>query len=437
MRRMDLPSVAVVLALGLLAGACRTQAPAAEPVGSAQATPETPAAVDPAAAEPAAPDTVTEADPERARRLFESGSEALAARPPDFAGAVDKLSESVRLKGDSAEAWCNLGLAHLGKGDERQAIEAFQKATAGNPKLAAAWIGLGDAFGMSGQDGAATTTYEQGIRNVPDDASLRIRLIDQLRRRGQRQEAIAQAREVLKINANSIEAYNTLGLTYLDAGEHELARFVYVKALNSVPGAKESAALHANLGLVYFHLDRPFDAEAELAESLRLEPELNGALVSMSYLKLRNLDFQGAKEMLERAVARDPDSVEGRLNLGVARRGLGDYAGAKAEYERVLAKEPSHPDALLNLGILYGDYLKEYDKALATYAQYIQARGGAVADADPVRQYIDEVEKTKVREQRRREQERRRKERDAAKASPADGPEGGAGTTTGDAGEGK
>lgn len=435
--RMDLPRVAAVLALGVLAGACKTQAPAAEPVASAQATPEAPLAAAPGASESAVPDAAGEADPERARRLFESGSEALAARPPDFAGAVDKLSESVRLKGDSAEAWCNLGLAHLGLGNERQAIEAFQKATTGNPKLAAAWIGLGDAFGMSGQDGAATTTYEQGIRNVPDDASLRIRLIDQLRRRGQRQEAIAQAREVLKINANSVEAYNTLGLTYLDAGEYELARFVYVKALNSVPGAKESAALHANLGLVYFHLARPFDAEAELAESLRLEPELNGALVSMSYLKLRNLDFQGAKEMLERAVARDPDSVEGRLNLGVARRGLGDYAGAMAEYERVLAREPSNPDALLNLGILYGDYLKEYDKALAAYAQYIQARGGTVADADPVRRYIDEVEKTKVREQRRREQERRRKERDAGKAAPTDAPGGGAGTATGDAGGGK
>ncbi len=432
-----LPSLLVAVMLSVGAG-CPSNS-AAPPSSSAQATPS-PASestsVGGSASATSAPDAVSAtgdspttaplSQDDRAVRLFEAGSRALSARPPDHAEAAARLEDAVRADDGFAEAWYNLGLALTGQGRLAEAIRALEKATFLKPQMAGGWTALGDALLRSGQPDAAANAYEQGIRQSPGDAGLRTRLVDVFRRQGQTDKAVSQAKEVLKINSNSVEAYNNLGLVYMDAGENELARFVFVKALNSLPEAQTTAAIHANLGLVHFRLGNSFAAETSLAEALKLDPNLVGALVSMSYIRLRNLDHAGARELLERAVSKEPESVEVHLNLGVAKRGMGDYPGAKAEYERVLALSPGNAAARFDLAVLYGDFLKEYDQAIAAYKEYLKAPNLSAATEKQVRKYIDDMEKTKVREERRKERERRRKEQDSATPDPA--PEAGTGT---------
>ena len=63
-------------------------------------------------------------------------------------------------------------------------------------------------------------------------------------------------------------------------------------------------------------------------------------------------DNAGAREMLDIAVAVAPGLSDGWINLGVARRRLGDLDGAEEAYRRALKAEPASIPALSNLAAL-------------------------------------------------------------------------------------
>jgi hypothetical protein len=63
----------------------------------------------------------------------------------------------------------------------------------------------------------------------------------------------------------------------------------------------------------------------------------------------------------------------------------------------------------MNLGILYGDYMKDYDKAVDSFQQYI-AKGGAKRPV--AEQYIASVEKERAQAAKKKVQIEERKKRE-------------------------
>jgi tetratricopeptide (TPR) repeat protein len=156
---------------------------------------------------------------------------------------------------------------------------------------------------------------------------------------------------------------------------------------------------------------------------MALDPDHVGASVNLSYLKLQNYDFEGARDLLEKAQKRLPSSVAIKLDLAVAYSGTGELQKAQGLYEEIANEAGEHQNAAVyNLGILYADKLKDLDAALAQYNRYIEleeSAGRIVGEADPVRSYIVEVEKTKKREARRRKRDDRKRAKEEAKARKA------------------
>ncbi|MCG6963936.1 MAG: tetratricopeptide repeat protein, partial [Acidobacteria bacterium] len=68
---------------------------------------------------------------------------------------------------------------------------------------------------------------------------------------------------------------------------------------------------------------------------------------------LKEGDVQGALTNLELATRLAPDVAAVWVNLGVARRRLGNLEGAAQAYEKALKAEPGDPSALTNLAYLY------------------------------------------------------------------------------------
>lgn len=68
---------------------------------------------------------------------------------------------------------------------------------------------------------------------------------------------------------------------------------------------------------------------------------------------LKQGDIEGALTNLELATQLAPDVAAVWVNLGVARRRLGDLTGAAQAYEKALLAEPGNPSALTNLAYLY------------------------------------------------------------------------------------
>ena len=371
---------------------------------------------------------------EQALQAFE---EAIAFKngamgEPNFFQAAAKLKSATELKPDFIAAWYDLGLVQLELNLLKEAQAALKKTSELDAENPHHWLALGIAYERDGMVSAAASSYATGLSKSAEDVALLNGAARILRKRGQFREAADKARAILQVNSNSLDAYNTLGLAYLGLEEFELARFVFMKAQASVPGGDTSASVAANLGLVFFREGEEFQAEARFQAAWEIDGRHPGAMVNLAHMKLKNLDYPGALELLEQAHRVLPASLPIQLNLAVARRGTGDVDGAEKLLEDIAASDTEYVDeALLNLGILKGDFRKDFAAAIDTYNEYIAVRerdGAPVADDDPVHDYIEEVSKLKKKEDKRKQKEAKKAakaaaEADAAAAEPEPAPE--------------
>jgi tetratricopeptide (TPR) repeat protein len=193
---------------------------------------------------------------------------------------------------------------------------------------------------------------------------------------GQKEEAIQQLQEGIKLSAQSAELMTDLGEIYLDGG-----RLAEAEAQFRTTISVNQNYLPAKLGLgkVLRQSGRYSEAVTQLSDVLRVTPEDSGALLERGLAEyaqglkdLARLDFQafakispsrfeghyfmGILEMnaeayaravvyLRQAVAIDPKLDEAYFQLGRAHEHLGELAEAQDSLQRCLALKPAHQAA--------------------------------------------------------------------------------------------
>lgn len=338
-------------------------------------------------------------------------------KPEDARAAVDRLKALLAAEPENPYIHFNLGVAYEVMGDQTSARDAYLEAVRIQKDFGPAYLNLAAMDMRGGQYDRAASRYRLGITNDPNNMDLWVGLISALQKQGKLAEAEAEAKKALQINSNALNVYNNLGLVYIERGQLDLANFIYQKALTTVPGADSSANIHCNLGRIYQLQGKSGDAKLSLTKALERDPNLVPALMYLTEYNLANRNFVDTVPLMERARDLDPGNANIYMNLGVAYRGTARYDEARAAYEQVIKLKPEDPDPHLNLGILYGDYMKSYDAAIAEYELYIKM-GGSQSSA--VQVYIEntrkEQEKVKKMEERRKRAEEDTKRREAAKA---------------------
>lgn len=347
--------------------------------------------------------------PETRRAALEQKANAAVAllttgTVEDARRAVKSLMELETELPEEASIPFNLGIAYESIGQAAMARNSYQRATAKNPKLAAAWVRLGLLEEQQGNYGAALQIYRMGIQYDPADSNLRVSEVGALISLGQYDQAVQCAQSALKLNANALNVYANLGLAYIQQGKLDLAKFIYQRALQYVPGADNNPDIHVNLGRIHYLQGFYSSARSEYQKALQLDPTNLPAMVFLSEYYIENRAYDEVVPLLERARVIAPNDVAVRMNLGVGYRGIGRYQEAQKEYEAVLALDPRKHEPYINLAILQGDYLKTYDAAIGTLEKYKAEPGADVAKADA---WISEI---KSERQRADEKERRRKD---------------------------
>jgi len=309
----------------------------------------------------------------------------------------------------------DLGIIATELDDLDGARKYYMRATDLDPKIGDAWLNLGALSERAGNLQNALSSYETGLRYQPDNDKLIVGIIGVLRKLGRTDEAIEKAKAALVKNANNVDAYNNLGLVYVDQGKLDLAMFIYQKAL-TIENADRNALLHCNLGKVYLLRGDLALARQQLERSLELDPDLVASMMFLASDRLDNHDWTKAAEYLERARALEPENPAIAMNLGIAYRGLGRYDEAKAQYEKTLNLDRENPDPYLNLAVLLGGPLKQYDDALADIQKYRDSGGRDLALADA---WEKDIQDQKKKYEMQIERDKRRKEREARDAERA------------------
>ena len=117
-------------------------------------------------------------------------------------------------------------------------------------------------------------------------------------------------------------------------------------------------------------LGRYQDAERVLLALTREHPELSGPYANLGIVYYRLNKLPEAVESLKKAIEVNPDRAAYFNQLGIVYRQSGQLDKARESYARALQIDPLYSNSHLNIGILYDLYLQEPGKALQHYERY-------------------------------------------------------------------
>jgi choline-sulfatase len=176
---------------------------------------------------------------------------------------------------------------------------------------------------------------EEALRQDSGDATIYFHLGDVYQQSGRTAEAMKLYREGIGKGLSNAWLYSRLAYLYVRQGDPNQAIALYEKATRLNPSDSESLN---DLGMTYLEIGKIAEAERAFQWSLKTGDESALAYNGLGLVSIRKNDLPAARGYFEKAVARDPDLLEARLNLGRAYKILGDNGRARACFEAFLAK---------------------------------------------------------------------------------------------------
>ena len=222
-----------------------------------------------------------------------------------------------------------------------------------DPSRDEAWILVGDILAQGADQAGARAAYAQVTPASGQYVVARSKLAWNLQDEGDKDAALATARDVASRVPNSKEAQITLADLYRADELYDDSR----KVLNGLIGDKPE---QADWKLLYLRAtdeeetDHWDDAEKDLKLALIARPNEAELLNFLGYSWIdRGVNLTEAMAMVQRAVHLQPDSGAIIDSLGWGYFRMGDFAEAVSNLERAAVLEPGDPDVNNHLGDAY------------------------------------------------------------------------------------
>jgi len=363
---------------------------------------------------------------DRAYLRLQTGRAALAAedyrealrRDPGSFEAADGLAQALILMADvpGAEAACAeldrrtpdqwrtiLARARLEllRGDPERAFEAFERAASASPTGYEALFGHARALLERRQFAKAEAQFAAAVRKAPARWQAYTALAELYRSLTIFDRALEAAERAAKVAPLEPHVALTLARALGDAGRHTDAVAAARRAVERAPasgdarrvlahvlrqsgdlkGALEAAEQALRLepdhygrlvrSDVYAKLERWEDAEADLAEAVRLEPQYHDAWERLAFARVQLRKPKEAAEAYARCTQLAPDLALPWLHLGVVLGQLKRHAEAVAALERARDLMPKDPRPHAQMGSAYWGLAKPR-QALASWEEALR-----------------------------------------------------------------
>ncbi|MEW6265581.1 MAG: tetratricopeptide repeat protein [Thermodesulfobacteriota bacterium] len=156
---------------------------------------------------------------------------------------------------DNAEVYYNMGYIKTAQGKYEEAILAFRRATQINNAFAQAYQKMAEAYSKLGRAQEAQQCFEQAAELFME--------------KHMEEKAEAAYMQAMKINPNTLNVYNSLGILYRRQGRYQDAIKMYRKALRVSPFDEH---IQYNLARVYMAAKDFGHAAETLRSALRISP---------------------------------------------------------------------------------------------------------------------------------------------------------------------
>ena len=267
----------------------------------------------------------------------------------DFEGAIPPLQKFIADQPDAAYGHFQLAYVYtaLKRGDEARA--EYERTIALDPKMAEAYLNLGLLLLDKGDNAAAVLPLRKAVDLLPAQSRPRYLLAVALDRSGNEAAAAESFEAVAHLDPNNFGAINYLGWHALRENKPGEAEGRFRRALEITPndvGACQGLAQS-------LEAQKKPEAAAAYREYLTLAPDDGTARARLIHLLIDRQENDEALAELDRADAGKPpflDSLKLRADIQVAQKKLDD---AIATLPRAIALSPNDPQLLGGLGRIY------------------------------------------------------------------------------------
>ncbi|MCA9538070.1 MAG: tetratricopeptide repeat protein, partial [Myxococcales bacterium] len=320
--------------------------------------------------------------------------------------------DAARAAPDQPEAHYNLGVLAEWQGRVDAARGHYEDALRARPAFGPAVLAIGHLLMRRDDVEAALRLARDQLARAPKSADLR-NAYNRLRLTAGRDAAQVEAdsKDILRVDEKNVDAMINLAAASHANGKYELAIAILENAKALDPDDPE---IHARQAMAHAALGEQLKARFVLEEATALPGGATAEIYNNLGLIYHEAgDYIGAELQFRKALARWPDMLGARINLGNALKGQQRYADADAVLRAALADHPRSPEVAYNLGILYLDGalpdldpITRLERALAFFESYKQTSGARERD-DPVDAYIGEARKRIEVERKKAEMGRR------------------------------
>lgn len=317
---------------------------------------------------------------ETAPRLAAEQARAILEVVPRHADTTRVLAAALRLSGDPegalatvaplaqalpnlAPAQLELGLSLEQLGRAAEAVRAFDRASALEPRLSEAWRGLSENLALLGDTAGAERALARQLRASTRDPAL----IEAATALADNRLGVAEQilRERLKVDPADVAAIRMLAETGARLGRYGDAEALLTRCVELAPNF---AAARHNLATMLHRQNKNLEALAQI-ETLRTRDPRHPGYANLHAAILARLGEYGqAIAICERMLADYPNQPKGWMSYGHALKTVGRQADSVAAYRRALAQSPTLGEAWWSLANLKTVKFDEEDVAAMTAA---------------------------------------------------------------------
>ena len=256
--------------------------------------------------------------------------------------------------------------------NQKQAIALIKKLVEQYPEFTPARVELGLVHRRQGDRHLALATFKSGVKFAPQNANLRLKLVEEQLQCDRLSEAQQNIDWLLASNPNHVLAIIQGGLIKSKQNNYQEACDWFGKALKLDP---KSVWGNIYLAQALQSRDNFAAAEQQLKQALEVVSDSYLILMQLGYLERKRNNRQAALNWFETArerAANKPRKINAQLYAIEDLGAIGEIDKAIASIEALLIESPQNIRAKL----IYGNLLQQqlqFDNAIATYQEIIAA----------------------------------------------------------------
>lgn len=256
--------------------------------------------------------------------------------------SLDQYNRAVTLSPNAAHLWNEKGNAHLARGEDDLAEQAYLHSLDLDPRFDQTYMLLADFYERAAAYDKSIAVLEQGLEFLPNRPQLYSYLGVAKARSGDYAGSIDANLAVIEVQPNNLSAMRNLAILYRDMGDTDKAiewaeRAIATTPANNVDELKNQRNLAAQ---IYEQVGMIDLAVAQYEQLRQVDPADINTLNNLARLYVATENWNGAIEVLQNLVTADPANYQHPLALAQILQQIGQPENALTYANQALTLAP-------------------------------------------------------------------------------------------------